>query len=93
MNMFVSTEPLLLDGPLAPGRGLTKKQRLISEMADWLLKYEAWRTEGDATLSLYANGKGPFSLFEVMLYRDDARQVAAQEMVAKIMSEPQEEEI
>ena len=90
---LISTQPLLLDGPLMPGRGLTKRERIVSEMADYLLKYDAWRTEMDATLSLYANGKGPFSLFEVMMYRDDARQVAAQETVAKIMSEPQPEEV
>ena len=47
---------------------LTKRERIVSEMADYLLKYDAWRTEMDATLSLYANGKGPFSLFEVMMY-------------------------
>lgn len=87
MNVLISTEPLLLDGPLASDHGLTKRQRIVSEMAEYLLKYDAWRTEGDATLSLYGNGKGPFALFEIMMYRDDARQLAAQETVAKIMSE------
>lgn len=74
---------LLLDDPILPGTALSKKQRLISDMAHDLLKYDAFRNEDDAMRSLFATRK--YHAFDVIVCVADAMQVAAQEVVFKAM--------
>ena len=39
---LISTQPLLLDGPLMPGRGLTKRERIVSEALRPAAATEHW---------------------------------------------------
>lgn len=76
---------LLFDGPLWPGTPPSKRQRLVSDMAGDLLKFDSFRTEADAWASLVYSGK--YKAFDLMVAIDDARQLAMQETVAKEMSD------
>lgn len=75
---------LLLDGPLSVS-GPTKRQRLVSDMASDLIRFDAFRSEDEAIRSLY--GTGRYQTFDIMALIDDARQVAMCEVVAREMGE------
>lgn len=80
-----TTTILLLEGPLSIAAGLSKRQRLVSDMAQALLKYDAFRNEADAFWTL--QNREMWSTYDIIVCIDDARQVAMQEIVAKEMSE------
>lgn len=76
------TTLLLIDGGLAQ-QSLPRSQ-VVALMAADLIRLDAWRSEPDAirvlmVLKLY-------STFEIMTCVDDARQEAAQEIVAREMA-------
>lgn len=73
--MTVSTFPLI-DGSLS---------QTIAEMAAILVSADAYQTEAGAMRVLMASGA--YSTFELMYFIDDARQVAAQEVVARVMAD------
>lgn len=82
--MPVPTETiLLLDGPISVSGALSRRQRLVSDMAQVLLKYDAFRSEALAMNTLF----GRWSTFDVLACLDDARQVAMQETVAEAMAD------
>lgn len=72
----------LIDGGLTQ-QPLSKAQ-VTALMAKDLIRLDAWRTEADAIRALMALKL--YSTFEIMAYVDDARQAAAQEIVAKEMA-------
>jgi len=76
---------LLLDGPISVSGALSRRQRLVSDMAQALLKYDAFRNEADAMRCLLVQRR--WSTFDVLACLDDARQVAMQEMVAEAMAD------
>lgn len=76
---------LLLDGPISVSGALSRRQRLVSDMAQVLLKYDAFRSEADAQRCLFALKR--WSSFDILACMDDARQVAMQETVAGVMSD------
>lgn len=80
----MQTPILLLDGPIWPGTPPSKRQRLVSDMAQDLLKFDSFRNEADAWRSLIFSGR--YKSFDVMVAIDDARQLAMQETVAKEMA-------
>ena len=76
---------LLLDGPISIAAGVSKRQRIVSDMAQALLAANTFRSERDSILSLV--GLARWSSFDIAACIDDARQVAMQETVALMMSE------
>ncbi len=80
----------LIDGALYSDPR-TRRQQLVEAMAADLVRWDAWRDEGDAFRSLvYAqasDGSQKYSSFEVGTCIDDARQAAAQTIVADQMED------
>ncbi len=76
---------LLLDGPISVSGALSKRQRLVSDMAAVLLQFDAFRNQSDSWWTL--SNCRRWSTFDILNCLDDARQVAMQETVAKVMSE------
>ena len=76
---------LLLDGPISVTAGISKRQRLVSDMASVLLQYDAFRNQNDAWWTL--TNVRRWSTFDILHCMDDARQVAMQETVCTMMSE------
>ncbi len=76
---------LLLDGPLSITAGVSKRHRLVSDMAQQLLAANTFRSERDSILTLV--GLARWSSFDIAACIDDARQVAMQETVVVMMSE------
>lgn len=71
-----------IDGPLAiAGQRLAR----VEQMADALIRFEAYGNEQDAVRSLFGNG---YRMFEICLLLDDARQAAMQRVVAREMGQP-----
>ena len=83
--MQPSTHVLLLDGPISVTAGLSKRQRLVSDMARALLDANSFRQERDSILTLV--GLARWSSFDITVCIDDARQVAMQETVAMEMAD------
>ena len=81
---MITTNILLLDGPIWPGIP-ANREAMVCEMARDLVTYDAFRNEGDAQRCLHATGK--YRAFNVFVLCHDAMQCAAQEMVARAMSE------
>lgn len=76
----------LIDGPIcAPHQS---REDTVKRMAQRLVKYDAFRNEGDAIRTLMARApleQESFSPFDVLRFVDDARQVAMQDVVASLM--------
>jgi hypothetical protein len=72
----------LVDGPLFLAE---HKERRVLDMAEQLLEHDAYADSGDARRLLRALG---WSIIDVELLLDDARQVAVQAKVAQAMGEP-----
>lgn len=85
MQPTPTTQILLLDGPISVSGALSRRQRLVSDMAQVLLQYEAFRNEDDAFRTLFNRKK--WSTFDIMACVDDARQVGFQEVVYREMGE------
>lgn len=69
----------LVDGPLIE----TKPRRdVVQKMAADLIRFGAVENEQDSIRSLFGNG---YSMVDIVMLIDDARQVAMQEIVAKEM--------
>jgi hypothetical protein len=78
----------VLKFPLIDGSLLTRannRDEVVERMAACLVKYDAFRTKGDAVRTLLAKR---FPSLEVARYLDDARQLAMQSIVAREMSKP-----
>lgn len=71
----------LIDGPLVPVRRTT----LIERMAKDLIAYDAAQNEHDAIRSLFGRG---YSMVDIAMLVDEARQVAFQNIVAAEMAKP-----
>lgn len=82
---MTATIHALIDGALYSDTRL-RRLELVERMADDLVKWDAWRNEHDAFRSLIWSNRYPSSM-EVSCCLDDARQLAAQIVVAKEMSE------
>lgn len=80
-----NNDPLawLIDGALMDAR--ERRKDLVGRMAKDLVKYDAVHDERDAIRSLFGRG---FSMPDIIMLIDDARQVAMAEIVAKEMSKP-----
>jgi hypothetical protein len=74
-------EPRLVDGPLLPVR----RKTLVERMAKDLIRYDAVTPEADSIRSLFGRG---YSMVDIVMLIDDARQVAMQAIVAREMSAP-----
>lgn len=73
----------LIDGPLTDAR--SRRTALVQRMAADLIRYDAAHNEADAIRSLFGRG---YSMADIVMLIDDARQVAAQEKVAAEMAKP-----
>lgn len=71
----------LIDGPVTSIR----RAELVARMAKDLVKYEAAADERDSIRSLFGRG---YSMPDIVMLIDDARQAAMQEIVAREMSKP-----
>lgn len=71
----------LIDGPLVIRREC--RSVVVRKMGADLVRLDAFRNENDAMRALIATEK--YSAFEVIRYLDDARQVAAQDVVTAEM--------
>lgn len=72
----------LIDGALYSDPRV-KRQQIVEDMASRLRQGETFRNEADSIKSLMACDR--WSAFQILNCVDDARQVAAQEVVAEIM--------
>lgn len=70
----------LVDGPLIDK---LPRSELVARMARDLIKYDAIGNEQDSIRSLFGRG---FSMVDIVMCIDDARQVAMQEVVAREMA-------
>jgi len=75
----------LIDGSLYSDPR-TRRQALVEQMAADLVRWDAFRNEGDALRSLIFSER--YTSFDVVTCLDDARQAAEQTLVAQVMSEP-----
>jgi hypothetical protein len=73
---------ILVDGALA-ANPRSQRETAVKRMAADLLKLGTFASERDAIRSLF----GRYKAGEIMALLDDARQLAAQEAVAKVMSQ------
>ena len=80
--MGVNPSLFLIDGGLTQ-QPLSRSQ-VAALMAADLVRLDAWRSEADAIRALMALKL--YSTFEIMTCVDDARQAAAQEIVAREMA-------
>lgn len=74
--------------PLIDGSPVLRRESradVVKRMAADLVKFDAFRDEGDAIRSLMHRQYSPF---DVLRYVDDARQVAVQDVVAREISQP-----
>ncbi|XUM21012.1 hypothetical protein ACRAVF_26990 [Bradyrhizobium oligotrophicum S58] len=74
----------LIDGALYSDPR-AQRQQIVEEMARRLLIGEAFRNEADALKSLLQAQR--WSAFQILNCIDDARQVAAQDLVAQVMGD------
>ncbi len=58
---------------------------MVERMAQDLVRFDSFRCESDAIRSLFGRG---YSMVDIVMVIDDARQVAMQDIVAREMSEP-----
>lgn len=61
------------------------RSELVKRMAADLIKYDAVGNEQDSIRSLFGRG---YSMVDIVMCIDDARQVAMQEVVAREMARP-----
>lgn len=73
----------LIDGPLTDAR--SRRTALVQRMAKDLVRYDAAQNEADAIRSLFGRG---YTMTDIVMLVDDARQVAMQEIVAAEMAKP-----
>lgn len=71
----------LIDGPLL--KASAQREALVQQMADDLVRYDAFANESDAIRTLMNRSYRPL---DIALLADDARQVAMQSVVAREMS-------
>ena len=83
--MSVITIHPLVDGPLCLDAVRAQRIAKVAEMASRLVETGAFVDHGDSIMVLVSYGYAPF---EVHALIDDARQVAAEHMVAMEMCEP-----
>lgn len=79
-----SAEIFLIDGPLVSDR----RRDLVQRMAKDLNRFDSWQNEQDAIRSLFGYG---YSIIDIALLLDDARQVAFQmtvDVVAREVGKP-----
>jgi hypothetical protein len=81
-NVRVITSTYLIDSPLMP---LQSRESRVLRMAEALIEHDAYADRDDAVQCLRSLG---FSIFDVHVAVDDARQAAVQAMVATEMSAP-----
>lgn len=62
------------------------RRELVEQMAEDLIRFDAWRDERDAIRSLMWTNR--YSSYDIMVLVDDVRQAAAQILVAREMSAP-----
>ena len=61
------------------------RQSMVRQMARDLVRYDAHANEADSIRSLFGRG---YSMVDIVILIDDARQVAMQEIVAREMAKP-----
>lgn len=83
--LTITTQALLLDGPILSSQAPSKQERLASDMAYDLLKYDAFRNESDAFWTLFNRQK--WSSFDIMVCLPRAMWLATREIVAEAMSD------
>lgn len=69
----------LVDGPLIE---TTPRREIVEKMAKDLIRFGAVANEQDSIRSLFGNG---YSMVDIVMLIDDARQVAMSEIVAREM--------
>lgn len=74
----------LIDGPLVDVN--SRRSDIVKRMAVDLVRFDAFRTEHDAIRSLY--GSRSYSMADIVMCVDDARQAAMSNVVSAEMVEP-----
>lgn len=73
----------LIDGPLVDVN--SRRSDIVKRMAVDLVRFDAFRTEPDAIRSLHG---ARYSMGDIVMCVDDARQAAMSDVVAREMVEP-----
>lgn len=82
LHRIRNSPPRLIDGPLVPAGA---RRELVERMAADLIRFQAWHDEREAIRSLFGRG---YSMVDIVMLIDDARQAAQTEVVAEAMSQP-----
>lgn len=74
---------VLIDGAVMDATA--RRKETVTRMAKDLVRYDAVQDERDSIRSLFGRG---YSMVDIVMMIDDARQAAMQEIVAREMSRP-----